>query len=287
MLGVLLALLGGIAFGTVPLTVRRGLQRVPNSTLAAAAQNVVGLAVCGVVALTRTQFEGDILPFLLIGVLVPGLSTVLLVQSVRLAGPARASVIMNTAPLVSVLAALVLLDEPFHVALLAGCVLMVLGGVVLARERVRPEHVAGLGLVLAFVTGLSFATRDNVVRWLTLDSRAGPQLAGAATLAAAAAATLALFFLEVRGKRGSGRLVARSFAAFWPAGIALGLAYITMYEAFFRSRVSIVSPLLGTASFWAVLLSALLLRRVELVGRTLVIGTILIVGGGALIGIFR
>ena len=66
-----------------------------------------------------------------------------------------------------------------------------------------------------------------------------------------------------------------------------GSSYAFLFEAFFRSRVSIVSPLVATESLFAVLLSVLFLRRTELVGRHLVVGVCLVVGGGALIGAFR
>ena len=59
------------------------------------------------------------MPFVLTGLLVPGLSTMLLTRAVQAAGPSRASVLMNSSPLLSVTIALVLLGEPFHVALLA------------------------------------------------------------------------------------------------------------------------------------------------------------------------
>jgi drug/metabolite transporter (DMT)-like permease len=51
--------------------------------------------------------------------------------------------------------------------------------------------------------------------------------------------------------------------------------------------VSVVSPLVATESLWGVTLSALLLRRHELVGPRLVAGAALVVAGGVLIGAFR
>ena len=83
----------------------------------------------------------------------------------------------------------------------------------------------------------------------------------------------------------------RPAAAVWlrfvPAGLCFGLSYACLFEAYYRSRVTIVSPLIAMESLWSVLLSVLLLRRTELVGRRLVAGAALIVTGGALIGAFR
>ena len=48
-----------------------------------------------------------------------------------------------------------------------------------------------------------------------------------------------------------------------------------------------MSPLIATESLWGVVLSVLLLRESEVVGRRLVLGAALIVAGGALIGAYR
>lgn len=55
----------------------------------------------------------------------------------------------------------------------------------------------------------------------------------------------------------------------------------------YRGRVTVVSPLVATESLWGVALSAVLLRRSELVSRQFVLGAALIVAGGVLIGVYR
>ena len=62
---------------------------------------------------------------------------------------------------------------------------------------------------------------------------------------------------------------------------------VCLFEAYYRGRVSVVSPLVATESLWGVALSALLLRRHELVGPRLFAGAALVVVGGALIAVFR
>jgi drug/metabolite transporter (DMT)-like permease len=285
-LAVLFAAAAGFVFGLMPLGVRHGLKQAPDVMAGTVAQCVVGLAVCGAAAVALGEVEGNVGVFVLLGLLVPGLSTMLLTQAVREAGPSRASVLMNAAPLLSITMALVLLDEPFHPALVAGAVLIVGGAVWLAGERDRPEHVRTIGLVLAVLTGMSFAVRDNLVRWLSVDTSVAPQLAGSATLAGAAAVSAAAIALQPTRGAWRSRLGA-AFPAFAPAGIVLGVAYITMYEAFFRGRVGVVSPMLATAAFWGVILPWFFLRNIELVGRRLFVAAVLIVAGGVLIGIFK
>jgi uncharacterized membrane protein len=83
------------------------------------------------------------------------------------------------------------------------------------------------------------------------------------------------------------RVPTNGFRAFVPAGVLFGLSYLCLFEAYYRGRVTVVSPLVATESLWGVALSALLLRRHELVGPRLVGGAALVVAGGALIAVFR
>ena len=69
--------------------------------------------------------------------------------------------------------------------------------------------------------------------------------------------------------------------------MCFGLSYLCLFEAFWRGRVTVVSPLVATESLWGVALSALLFRGSERVGLRLALGALLVVAGGALIGIYR
>ena len=220
-------------------------------------------------------------PFLLAGVLGPGGSQLLFTLAVRDAGPSRTSMAAGTAPLFSVAIALALLDEPAKAGVIAGAVVIVVGGIVLVREPGRPEHVKWIGLAFALAATIIFALRDNLVRHLSIDTDVEPALAAAATLLAGGLTVAAWLLLSRR------RLPTRGLTTFGPAGVCFGLSYLCLFEAYYRGRVSVVSPLVATESLWGVGLSALLLRRHELVGPRLLGGAALVVLGGGLIGIFR
>jgi drug/metabolite transporter (DMT)-like permease len=237
------------------------------------------------VALVGAQWHGDPLPFLAAGVLAPGASQLLFVLAIREAGPSRTAVLVGMAPLLSVGIALVALHEPLRAPLLAGVVLIVLGGLTLAAERERPESFRRIGAVLALTSTVFFASRDNLVRWLLGDSDVPPQLAAATTLVAGSL-LMAAYLVATRGRR-AGRDLGRAFAPFAFSGLLFGASYAMTFEAFSRSRVSVVSPLVGTESLFGVLAAWLVLRHHEQVGRHLVAGAVLVVAGGALIGIFR
>jgi drug/metabolite transporter (DMT)-like permease len=278
---VVLALASAALFGSMTVALRFALAREPDAeagavlTIAAALLVTLPFVAAGGIDLAGTW------PFLLAGVLGPGCSQLLFTLAVRDAGPSRTSVTVGTAPLFSVAIALVLLNEPAKAGVIAGAILIVTGGIVLVREPGRPEHVKWIGLAYALAATIIFAVRDNLVRHLSLDTGVEPALAAASTLFAGGV-TVAVWLVVSRR-----RLPTTGFRAFVPAGVLFGLSYICLFEAYYRGRVSVVSPLVATESLWGVALSALLLRRHELVGPRLFGGAALVVAGGVLIGAFR
>jgi drug/metabolite transporter (DMT)-like permease len=276
MTAVLLALASAALFGAMTVAVRLGLLRNPDVRVGAAVTALVAFAV----ALAAAPFGSgeiesrDLLVFALAGLLAPGVSQLLFTLAVRDAGAARASVVVGAAPLVTVALGLLVLDEPFELALLAGAALIVTGGTALAWERLRPASFRAVGMAWAVGCTLLFACRDTFVRWFSEETPLASTTGAAATLFGGSA-VLAL----AAARRPWGR-----WRVFVPAGLAFGLSYVFLFEAFYRGRVTVVSPLVATESLWGVSLSALLIGRSELVGRRLVLGALLIVAGGALIG---
>jgi drug/metabolite transporter (DMT)-like permease len=280
-----LALVSALLFGGMSVGLRMGLSRHSDASLATVATIggalVVTLVVAAVEVPARGVHAGAAWPFALAGLIQPGVGQLLVTLAIREAGASRASIVFGAAPLVSVSIALVALGEPVSVPLLAGAVLIVAGGFELARERDRPEHVRPLGLVLAFVAMVLFSTRDNVLRWLAKGTSVPPGVAASAALLGGMVVIAAVLGPRV------GRPRLRAALPFLGVGVLFGLSYVALFEAYYRGRVTVVSPLIATESLWGVALSILLIRHTELVGRRLVLGALLIVAGGALIGAFR
>jgi drug/metabolite transporter (DMT)-like permease len=285
MAAVGLACLSALLFGGMSVGLRIGLARVPDIDVATLATVACALAVALVWAAAEEPARGvhaaAAWPFVLAGLLSPGAAQLFVTLAVRDAGASRASVVLGSAPLVAVTIALIFLGEPASAPLLVGAVLIVAGGVELARERDRPTHLRRLGLVYAFVATVLFSVRDNVLRWLSRGTSVPPGVAAAAALLGG---TLLICIVLGRGALGK---PLRAWLTFAPTGIFFGSSYVSLFEAYYRGRVTVVSPLVATESLWGVLLSVLLLRHSELVGRRLLLGALLIVAGGALIGAFR
>lgn len=285
MTAVLLACLSALLFGAMSVGLRIGLRRKPDIETATVVTVGSALAVALVWAAAESPFRGvhagAAWPFALAGLLSPGAAQLFVTLAIRDVGSSRSSVVLGTAPLVSVTIALVFLGEPVSVPLIVGAVLIVAGGVELARERDRPAHLLSIGLLFAFVATVLFSVRDNLLRWLAIGSSVPPGVAAAAALAGGAAVILAAMGPRLRGRHPADAL------PYVPVGLFLGSSYVALFEAYYRGRVTVVSPLVATESLWGVVLSALLLRRSELVGRRLALGATLVVAGGALIGIAR
>jgi drug/metabolite transporter (DMT)-like permease len=278
---VVLALASAILFGATTVAMRLAFRR--DALAEGGALFTVLVAICVVLPFTVAQggWTTGVWPFLLAGLLGPGVSQYLFTFAVREAGAARTSVVIGTAPLFSIAIAVILLGEPLEAALVAGAVLIVTGGFLLLSERERPDHVRIRGLVLALLATIIFASRDNLVRWLSIDTDVSSGLAALATLGAGAV-VMAVFVMVSRAP-----LRAHDARAFAPAGVVFGLSYVCLFEAYYRGLVTVVSPLVATESLWGVLLASIVLGRSERVGIRLVAGALFVVAGGALIGIYR
>lgn len=280
---IVLAALSAFLFGVMTVFVRLAL-RAGVAPEAGALFTI--LPALGVVAVTAAvRGEWDLLsawPFLLAGLLAPGLSQMLFTFAVRDAGASRASVTVGTAPLFAVAIALIFLDEPLVAGLVLGAALIVAGGFLLASDTSRPDHFGRVGLLFALGATVAFATRDSLIRWLGTEATdVAPALAALATMLTGTAVMI-LFVLA-----GRARLSRAAAVAFLPAALCYGLSYVLLFEAFFRGRVSVVSPVVATESLWGVTLAWLFLRQSERVGARLLAGAALVVGGGVLIGVYR
>lgn len=281
MIAVGLALLSALLFGGMSVGLRFALDRERDVMIGTFATVSTALVVALTWALAEAPARGihasAAWPFALAGLLQPGVGQLFATLAIRETGSSRASMVFGTAPLVAVAVAFVFLGEPVTAPIVVGVLLIVAGTVELARERDRPKHLRRIGLAYAFVTVVLFASRDNLVRSLSGGTTAPPAVAAAAALLGG----LVLLAVVARPR------LSRRALPFVPAGISFGLSYVALFEAFYRGRVSVVSPLVATESLVGVGLSALLLRHTELVGRRLALGAVLIVAGGALIGAFH
>ncbi len=283
-MAVALAFCSAFLFGAMTVVLRFALRRSPAAEIGAFATTVTALVVALVALAIEPHGAGDtggLALFALVGLLAPGGSQLLFTMAVRDAGPSRTSVVVGAAPLISVVIAILVLGEPAQAALIVGALLVVAGGILLVCERSRPAHYRVLGLVFALGGATLFAIRDNVVRWASHGTAVQPIPAAVATLVGGSVVILG--YLVLTGRRPTARLA----APFVPAGLLFGISYLSLFEAYYHGKVTVVSPIVATESLWGVLLAAIFIGRSEKIGPRLIGGALCIVAGGALIALVR
>ena len=285
------ALMNATLAAAFTVALRIGLRRVPDAevgTLVIVVMGVlVGLAAAFVFGFDSDEFALDQLwPFFVAGAATLGAGQLLYAHGVRLAGASRPAVVVAVAPLISALAAIVLLNEPFSVALGVGTVLIVAGGIAIGWERSRPVDFKLLGVVLALTSAVFFSTRDVLVRWASDGTIVSPRVAMVAAFVAGAITLLAYLLLSSGPRRAAVRF-RLAFPHFIGAGVILGFAQVAIFEALSRGPVTVVVPLIGTHALWTVLLAAVVLRQAEAVSARVVVAAILVVCGGIIVGVVR
>ena len=285
MTGVLFACAAGVFFGAVNITMRRALAQVGDVD-AGAAVTVLGAFVltAAIALISKSSFDaGELWPFFVLGVFVPGLSQLLVVHAVQAAGASRAGILFGMAPLFSALIAVVAFGEPLRWALAAGTLLVVAGGIALAWEGERPADYRAYGAALAVGVAAAFGLRDNIARSLSEDVGADPLAQTAALMLGATVVLLA----NLLRRRSAGSRLRGALVPFMSSAVLTALAQVTLFEALDRARVTVVAPLAGTGVLWTVVFAAIFLSGSELVGRRLFVVALLVVAGGTLVGATR
>jgi len=270
---VFFALASAAAFGAMSVAIRVALRESSEAMRATLATLCVSLAVAVIASLPSHDYS-DAWRFFLAGVLAPGLSQLLFTLSIREVGASRTSITVGTAPLFALTIAFIFLGEPVKGSLILGAAAIVAGGALLVAERGRPGHFRARGLFYALVASALFATRDNIVR--ALHAHGKPEAAAAATMLAGALVALCA---------ARSLPTTRELRRLAPSGLLFGVSYVCLFEAYFRGRVSVVSPLVATESLWAMGLATLVFRRTEGLGRRVLVGAVAIVAGGVAIGL--
>ena len=285
MTGVVFACLAGAFLGAFNITMRRALARVADVDAGSAVIALAALVLVGAMALAAGTDAGGggLLPFVLLGAFVPGVSQLLVGHAVRAAGASRAGVLFGMAPLFSALIAIAAFGEAMEWPLVVGTLLVVAGGVVLALEGARPADYRAYGAALAVTVAAAFGLRDNIARAVGEDLAAEP-LAQTTAIMLGASVVLVVNLLRRPSALPRFRAALAPYAA---SGVVLGLGQAALLEALDRAPVTVVAPLAGTGVLWTVALAAIFLGRSELVGRRLVIVALLVVAGGALVGSTR
>jgi len=283
-LAIVLAVVAGIGWACNIVYVRGALQRTSVTPWSGAVVGVTVAAITTLALALASQAPGpsrnELVAFAVVGAIAPGSSQGLFVSAIGRIGPARTSVLIGTSPIFSVALAIVFLGESWVMAIVAGTIISVAGGVLISWESGR---LAGgwVGIMLALATALSFAIRDVAARAANTETTLSALWAAAIVLSAAAV-VLALTTGVVRRRR---FLVEVKEAAkpFVVSGLFIAFALTALLEALDRGRVGLVAPLsLAAQNIAVVVIASRVFGRSERTPRILV-AIVLIIVGSALV----
>lgn len=280
----LLALGSALGFAVAGVFLKRGLQHASPLAATLVSVTVTAAVICGLAFATGDPLVAltpAIAPFLVAGLIAPGLARLAMFVGVHRIGIARSSSVLATAPLVSMGIAIAVLGEQPSPTLLVGAGAIVAGGILLAHRSPDDRSWRRRDMLFPALAALGFALRDNITRW-GFRHFAHPVVAGAA---AAVCSVAVMYAVGAAARtRGGMRLEAGALGLLALAGLAEGAAYLAMWWALSIGDVSVVSPLVNAQSIFAVTLAAVFLRDLERVTWRVALAAVLLIGGVAAVG---
>ncbi len=242
---------------------------------------LVLLVVAKSEALAGLTLAGAVI-FALAGISASGIGRLSFYVGVDKVGSSLSAAVANARPLFAVLLGAFWLGEVVTTRMAAGVVLLVAGVVVLSLSRGgdiggwrRRELLYPLFAAVWFAAG-------NVARRFGFTVSATTTFQGIA-VGETAAVVFLLGYAIAAGRLGDLRASRRSHAFFVASGLNAGLGLFMLFEGLRRGPVSVVDPVAGAAPLLTVLLAVVLLREFERITLRVVIGSIAIVVGAALI----
>lgn len=243
--------------------------------------------------------------FAVSGLFAPAVSRAAALAGVSVLGPSISVPIQQgLRPLIAVPAAMLLLGETLGLVPAIGLGAIVAGGWILSREPVQAERIVPLagdepnpltsvstgaqrgtqprfrrGIAFPIAAAVGYATADLLVK-AGLGSETDAVYAAPISIGTGFMVwSIAHIFPPVRSRFRLGR------QAWWLAvsGTFMGIAILLLFHALARGDVSLVAPIIGTQPLFVMVLSAMLLRRMERLERSTVVAAMLVVIGTALV----
>lgn len=224
----------------------------------------------------------SLLIFVGVGFFQPGLTRLLTYKGIDALGVAITDPIRASTPLFSAAMAIVFLGEEITLPIIVAT-LMIIGGITLLSWRHGAMKLAGSAVYLWFPIGASvLAGASQVVRKFGMAAVPHPFLAAAVTATSSLViSVLVMWYVEKTQE--TWKMNRQCVWWFLAAGITVSFAMTSIYHALDLGKVSVVIPLSSTAPLFSLILTALFLRGVEQVTPRIVVSTVLIVSGVALI----
>jgi drug/metabolite transporter (DMT)-like permease len=243
---IVLALGSAFCFGAALLLTQFGLRGL--SPLSGAAISIPASTLLLICAAPLAMADGHVswgaVPiFAAVGLVFPGVVTLLTFEANRLLGPVITGTLGNLTPLFAVALAVVMLGEPLRPASLGGLLLIVVGVVIMTSSGPAETARWRSWYLLLPLTGA--AIRGFVQPAVKLGLEIWPSPFGAALTSYIVSS--AIVIAATRWGTGSFAPRASTRSRLWFAGVGVcnGLAVLLMYAALANGPVTLVSPLVA------------------------------------------
>lgn len=282
-LPVLFALGTAVTFAASTVLVRVGVRS--SSPLTALVVTMgVNVIVLWILSVVRYDIVIDLWAwrwFILAGVFAPALGRLANYVGIQRIGVNLASPISNTNPLVSVVLAVALLGERLPLGGYAGVLLAVGGAVVLATVRgTESVRIQRRDLLFPVVGALTYGS-VQILRKLGTDLISEPIIGAAVNLTTSF--VLVVLGLTVAGRLHSLAAPRRDLLVFVAAGVVSSLGLASLYTALGLGRVAVVTPILNASPLFVLLFTGLFVHEDELFTPHVLVGTVGVVSGVALL----
>ena len=239
------------------------------------AVGAVGLWSAVLLLVPRDEYNWHAAPyFIASGVIGTAAGRLFRVAAIEKVGASVSAAILNLAPLISTVLAIVLLGERITAAILTGTLVVVVGTILLSASG-RHVGFRARDLIYPFLSATCFGV-VAILRKLGL-GLAGPLFDSAINITAALIASSA--FVLASGNLGALRYDRRSFLYFAGGGAFENTGVFLLLFALGLGEVSVVVPLAGTSPLFVLLLAYWFPVGIERLSWRLVAGAVLIVLG--------
>jgi drug/metabolite transporter (DMT)-like permease len=289
-LALAFAFLAALGFASGNILIRIGTQQVavPTATfftVLTGAILVLGLAFAfnwpDIIALSPVVYGW----FALMGALAYLIARVFNNTAIAMIGASRAVPMASLQPVFAFGLGVAFLGEQPNLLVILGTPMTVCGLVLvfLSASATRSKElltIKTLGYLLAIGAAASFASRDVISRYV-VSGIAPPLVAAGFALAIGGFMLLAVVHRDVVNSLN--QLPGKYIIICGLAGICQGLAVASLFQALSQAPVTVVSPINASNPLITLVLAHLFLRRLESINLVLVVGTLLSVGGVALV----
>ena len=279
--GKLLALITATCFGLNPVVLKLGFSRQGTSEVAL----VIGLAVTVPIYLVIAPVLGGfdfarvtvpaLFGFIMGGLFGTGIGRRWMYIAIERIGASPATAIKNSAPVITTFLAVLFLGEQVTVFEWVAVAAIVIGITLVTWKRgAGLRQLRDVGVLAAVGSALSYGVRPLFLKF-GLDEVDIPLTA--ALIGAVAALVYASLFTRYDRMRSG--LRAKSAPYFIGAGVLQAFGFLALTFGLSTEDVSIGYPVTSTAPLFTVAFTALLLRGVEQLTWSIVLGAVLVVGG--------